>query len=166
MATKTFGINFRNMLKTSIQLEECCGCGGCAQICPTGALIMERNADGFPVPILNSEKCVDCKLCQTVCPINKEALKKLPFNQANFAVAGIHKNVEVAGESSSGGAFSAISQAFAKNGDCVFFGAEMLEDFSVIHRKAETLDEIANVRTNFNDRPLREQKMKSVTIEE
>ena len=146
MTTKTFGINFRNMLKTSIQLDECCGCGGCAQICPTGALTMERNADGFPIPILNSDKCVDCKLCQTVCPINKEALKKLPFNQANFAVAGIHKNVEIADESSSGGAFSAISQAFAKNGDCVFFGAEMLEDFSVKHRKAETLDEIASFR--------------------
>jgi peptidyl-prolyl cis-trans isomerase B (cyclophilin B) len=30
----------------------------------------------------------------------------------------------------------------------------------------ETLDEIARVRTNFSDKPLREQKMKSVTIEE
>ena len=30
----------------------------------------------------------------------------------------------------------------------------------------ETLDEIAMVRTNFSDKPLREQKMKSVTIEE
>ena len=41
------------------------------------------------------------------------------------------------------------------------FGAHifMLDGF-------ETLDEIAGVRTNFNDRPLREQKMKSVTIEE
>ena len=44
------------------------------------------------------------------------------------------------------------------DGQYAAFG-KMLDGF-------ETLDEIANVRTNFNDRPLREQKMKSVTIEE
>ena len=44
------------------------------------------------------------------------------------------------------------------DGDYAAFG-KMLDGF-------ETLDEIARVRTNFSDRPLREQKMKSVTIEE
>ena len=134
------------MLKTGIQTEQCCGCGACSQICPTGALRMDRNSDGFPVMIFDSEKCVDCKLCQSVCPINSESVKKLTFKQADFAVAGVHKDESVATESSSGGAFSAISQAFAEGGDCVFFGAEMLEDFSVRHRKAESLAEIASFR--------------------
>ncbi|MBQ8449058.1 MAG: peptidylprolyl isomerase [Clostridia bacterium] len=44
------------------------------------------------------------------------------------------------------------------DGQYAAFG-KMLDGF-------DTLDEIANVRTNFSDRPLREQKMKSVTIEE
>jgi len=44
------------------------------------------------------------------------------------------------------------------DGQYAAFG-KMLDGF-------ETLDEIARVRTNFSDRPLREQKMKSVTIEE
>jgi peptidyl-prolyl cis-trans isomerase B (cyclophilin B) len=44
------------------------------------------------------------------------------------------------------------------DGQYAAFG-KMLDGF-------ETLDEIARVRTNFNDRPLREQKMKSVTIED
>ena len=44
------------------------------------------------------------------------------------------------------------------DGQYAAFG-KMLDGF-------ETLDEIARVRTNFNDKPLREQKMKSVTIEE
>ena len=44
------------------------------------------------------------------------------------------------------------------DGDYAAFG-KMLDGF-------ETLDEIARVRTNFSDRPLREQKIKSVTIEE
>ena len=44
------------------------------------------------------------------------------------------------------------------DGQYAAFG-KMLDGF-------ETLDEIARVRTNFSDKPLREQKMKSVTIEE
>ncbi len=44
------------------------------------------------------------------------------------------------------------------DGQYAAFG-KMLDGF-------ETLDEIARVRTNFSDKPLREQKMKSVTIED
>ena len=60
---------------------------------------------------------------------------------------------------------SAGSQFFIMHADASYLDGQyaafgkMLDGF-------ETLDEIAGVRTNFNDRPLREQKMKSVTIEE
>ena len=60
---------------------------------------------------------------------------------------------------------SAGSQFFIMHADASYLDGQyaafgkMLDGF-------ETLDEIARVRTNFNDRPLREQKMKSVTIEE
>ena len=60
---------------------------------------------------------------------------------------------------------SAGSQFFIMHADAPHLDGEyaafgkMLDGF-------ETLDEIARVRTNFSDRPLREQKMKSVTIED
>ena len=60
---------------------------------------------------------------------------------------------------------SAGSQFFIMHADASYLDGQyaafgkMLDGF-------ETLDEIAGVRTNFNDRPLREQKMRSVTIEE
>ena len=60
---------------------------------------------------------------------------------------------------------SAGSQFFIMHADASYLDGQyaafgkMLDGF-------ETLDEIARVRTNFNDRPLREQKMKSVTIED
>ena len=60
---------------------------------------------------------------------------------------------------------SAGSQFFIMHADASYLDGQyaafgkMLDGF-------ETLDEIANVRTNFNDRPLREQRMKSVTIED
>ena len=60
---------------------------------------------------------------------------------------------------------SAGSQFFIMHADASYLDGQyaafgkMLDGF-------ETLDEIARVRTNFNDKPLREQRMKSVTIEE
>lgn len=135
-----------NILKTGIEFDKCCGCQACVQACPKNALKMVANDDGFLFPTLDSNACIDCKLCAKVCPINEQSLSKLAFNKADSAVASIHKDDQIAQESSSGGAFSAIAQAFCIDGECVFFGAELQEDFSVVHKKAETLAELSAFR--------------------
>ncbi|MBE6413390.1 MAG: 4Fe-4S dicluster domain-containing protein [Verrucomicrobiaceae bacterium] len=134
------------MLKTGIDFEKCCGCGACVQACPKKAIVMQKDADGFLFPQIDATLCIDCGLCAKVCPINADAQKALVFNQAQYAVASVHKNKVVAEESSSGGAFTAIAQAFADECECVFFGAEMQEDFSVQHRKAFSIDELSAFR--------------------
>ena len=57
---------------------ECCGCYGCYNICPTKAIEMVEDEKGFKYPSVNNEKCVDCGLCEKVCPIlnNKKEEKK------------------------------------------------------------------------------------------
>ena len=92
---------------------------------------MQKDSDGFLFPEIDATLCVDCGLCAKVCPININTQDTLVFNQAQYAVAAVHKNKNIAKESSSGGAFTAIAQAFADDNDCVFFGAEMFDDFSV-----------------------------------
>jgi peptidyl-prolyl cis-trans isomerase B (cyclophilin B) len=89
--------------------------------------------------------------------------------KGEFAANGVANDIKhVRGVISMARAYdpdSAGSQFFIMHADASYLDGQyaafgkMLDGF-------ETLDEIANVRTNFNDRPLREQKMKSVTIEE
>ena len=89
--------------------------------------------------------------------------------KGEFAANGVPNDIKhVRGVISMARAYdpnSAGSQFFIMHADASYLDGQyaafgkMLDGF-------ETLDEIANIRTNFNDRPLREQRMKSVTIEE
>ncbi len=52
--------------------EECCGCTACYAICPSHAITMEPDNEGFLYPVIDTEKCVLCKRCIKVCPLKKE----------------------------------------------------------------------------------------------
>ena len=89
--------------------------------------------------------------------------------KGEFAANGVPNDIKhVRGVISMARAYdpnSAGSQFFIMHADAPHLDGQyaafgkMLDGF-------ETLDEIARVRTNFSDKPLREQKMKSVTIGE
>ena len=56
--------------------ELCTGCAACSNICMHNAITMTEDWKGFQYPQIDSQKCVDCNLCQTICPANQE---KQPF---------------------------------------------------------------------------------------
>lgn len=100
--------------------SECLGCEACVQVCGHKALKMEEDHEGFRYPILDSQKCVSCGLCNRVCPIENPT----ELNDATqSAFGGYIKDSRLREESTSGGAFSAIVEAWCKN-DYVIFGAK------------------------------------------
>ena len=48
--------------------KNCFGCGACAAICPTGAIAMQPDAEGFLYPAISVELCVNCGACEQTCP--------------------------------------------------------------------------------------------------
>ena len=45
----------------------CCGCGACNAVCPTGAIAMELDREGFRYPVIDESKCCHCNKCIAVC---------------------------------------------------------------------------------------------------
>ena len=48
---------------------DCCVCNACADICVKHAISFVTDNEGFWYPKVNKELCVDCGLCDKVCPI-------------------------------------------------------------------------------------------------
>lgn len=124
--------------------KDCCGCTACESICSHNAITMRADDEGFLHPFIDNEICVDCKLCEKVCPILKrDATERVKSYKEIYA--GRLKDAELLHLSSSGGAFYALAKATIEAGGVVF-GAEYNSNCEVIHGVATTLEECAKFR--------------------
>ena len=52
-----------------ISKEDCMGCNACAQRCPKTCITMHEDHEGFLYPVINNDVCIDCGICELVCPV-------------------------------------------------------------------------------------------------
>ena len=117
--------------------EDCCGCNACVQRCPKHCIAMVEDQEGFSYPRINSNLCVDCGLCEKVCPkLNiRQRLNTLGY----FAVKNNNESERLA--SSSGGVFILLAKEIISSGGVVF-GAVYDENWEVHHVSATNLLEV------------------------
>lgn len=121
--------------------RECSGCSACYSICPSKAIEMKEDEEGFRYPTVNREKCINCNLCVKICPIlNKEKNNRVEKFKTQAYVA-YNKDNEIRKKSAAGGIYEALGEKIIEIGGVVF-GACFNDKFEVIHSYAEKKEEL------------------------
>lgn len=120
----------------SKEKKECCGCSGCAQACPQNAITMVEDNKGFLYPKIDKQICISCGICDNVCAFFNSQL-----HRNHPQIYGVkHKDEQVRKKSTSGGAFTAISDYVLDNNG-VIYGAKYDSKLNVIHTRATNVEE-------------------------
>ena len=71
----------------------CCGCGACEQKCPLKCIQLVEDDEGFLYPSVDESVCVNCELCQKVCPIFNKKRSEMDA-LVSFAVSACKVRLE------------------------------------------------------------------------
>ncbi len=111
----------------------CCGCEACVNACPKHCITFKEDEEGFRYPQVDQSVCIDCGLCEKVCPVTNQTDPQKPLS----VYAAKNSNEEELLKSSSGGIFILLAKLVLCQGGVVF-GAKFDDNWNVIHTYAET----------------------------
>lgn len=95
--------------------NQCCGCNACGDVCGKKAISFVTDGEGFWYPKVNKELCVDCGLCDKVCPIQNKANHVERYAEPNV-FAAYTKDEAIRLDSTSGGIHSMLAlKMYEKN---------------------------------------------------
>ena len=120
--------------------KECCGCWACYNICPKHCIDMKEDEEGFRYPSVDTSLCIDCGLCEKVCPIINSDKTDTPHKQEGLLVQ--NKDERIRRESTSGGAFTAIATWIIRQGGVVFGAGYRKGTFIVEHQAVEREEDL------------------------
>lgn len=113
---------------------KCCGCTACANACPKLAIKMLPDEEGFCYPAIDMDLCIDCGVCNKVCPVES---KLLSDTGAIASYVLRTKDKDVLKNSTSGGFITPLAIYLLNHGG-VICAASYDKSFKVKHALIET----------------------------
>lgn len=127
-----------------IQIKEkgnCCGCQACFNACPRGAITMQEDAEGFLYPHVDQSECVNCGLCERVCP---EMSPQENADTDTKVFACYRTEYEKRLQSQSGGIFALLAEKVIEEGGVVF-GAAFDGSWKLCHKGADDFEDLRSL---------------------
>ncbi len=125
---------------------QCCGCNACGDVCAKKAISFKTDIEGFWYPEVDKELCVDCGLCDKVCPVVRKA-DKIERYDAPKVYAAYTKDERIRIDSTSGGIHSMLAQAMYEK-DAYVGGAVYNEDHTVSQIVDNNPDRLDDIRSS------------------
>ena len=123
--------------------QDCTGCGACAYRCPKHCIHMEADKIGVAYPRIDDSACVDCHVCEKVCPIITPNL----LMETRKCYAAWNNDEDERSTSASGGIAIAIYKEALING-MVAIGASQNADWTVTHKVVKTPQELTPLKNS------------------
>lgn len=123
--------------------NQCCGCSACVERCPKHCISFEEDKEGFRYPKVDESRCIDCHLCEKVCPVINTPSER-PIVKA-FA-ASLH-DTAIKKASSSGAIFSFLASKTIQEGGIVF-GARYDSNWEVYHDSCSDIESLRLFRSS------------------
>lgn len=124
-----------------IEKSKCSGCHSCMNICSKNCISMDEDEEGFRYPVIDKEKCIDCRLCEKRCPLLNDM--KIENNPRAYACYNMDEKIRK--ESSSGGVFTLLASNVIEKGGAVY-GAAFNNEFEVEHIKVTEKKDLSKLR--------------------
>ena len=118
----------------------CSGCRACENVCPTHCISFLPNKNGFLIPYVDVNLCVNCGLCEKTCPIHN-GIDRFQVKKV-YAAYAVRKE---AVNSTSGGIFYILSDNFIVKGGVVF-GAAYDSFFNLQIREAQNREDLIRLQ--------------------
>ena len=118
-----------------ISKNNCMGCQACGQACPTKAIYYKYSLWGERRAVIQTDKCIECGLCDKICPAIEKKENKLV--ETVYAI----KSKKNSKTGSSGGVFFEIASSFINDGGVVY-GAAFNSQLKLVHKKATNIQQL------------------------
>lgn len=137
---------------------DCSGCSACVHSCPKKCITMVTDDEGFKYPLVNEEFCIGCGICLKKCPLlNGDISKTINKRLKSPLVFAVKNNSQVRLQSTSGGAFTAISEYILSNNGYICGATFNKGNVEVEHTFSNSIDGRNKMRgskyvqSNIND---------------
>lgn len=115
--------------------SHCTGCYACSDICPKHCIKLSENDRGFVVPVIDALDCIECHLCEKVCPVLSSAV----LNPCRSVYCAYNKDEVERHEGSSGSIMLVLARVVLSKGGVVY-GAAFDENLQLRHTRATTYE--------------------------
>lgn len=124
-------------------IEHCFGCSACVDACAKKAIQLVEDANGFYVPHVQKDLCVECGSCEKKCPSLQQ--NDVPRNSLDEQqlYAAWSTDEDIIQHSASGGVFAQVATEFLDGKpERIVYGATLLDDSTVKHIAVEKSKDI------------------------